>query len=222
MAVFEPNLTSRLIVKATCDLMPESDWRWAEVGCGNGWISETLASESDLQLVNLTASDLSYEAVTAARKRFGSRIGAEQLVVGAGAAHLVEMKVEFDLVVCDIAAISDLYCLRYAWYDGVPSNCGLDGLSNLREAILDLSACTAPSGVVVLPMISLADSTGLRSLLGNHFSEIDLALHQSWPLPDYPEWTADFEREIVKANLPIPEIKYGRRMASTGVLVCRK
>lgn len=222
MAVFEPNLTSKLIVKATCDLVPESGWRWAEIGCGNGWISEMVAAQSNLHLKNLVASDISHDAINAARQRFGNRIDANQLFVGPGATHLVEMDIDFDLVICDIAAISDLFGSRYEWYNGVPANCGVDGLSNLREALPEVHACMKPEATVVLPTISLADSEGLMSLLKEHFSEVDLVLSQKWPLPDQPEWTTDFEKSVASANLSIPEFKYGKRIAETGVLVCRK
>ena len=218
MAVFVPNLTSRLIVDAVCSVAPEETWIWAELGCGDGWISSTLVDVTSLTVENLTLSDLSVEAISAAEARFGSRIAKNQLTVGPGGEHLGQG--DNDLIICDIAAISDLFCTLYDWYDGVPADCGLDGLSNLRSSLPCIAKALKPGGIAVFPVISLSDTDALLRLLDEHFDKVVVSNRTTWPLPTKPEVPEWLEAELKEAGMQPPHIKYGRRLAWTSTAIC--
>lgn len=218
MAVFVPNLTSRLIVDAVSSLAPKDTWIWAELGCGDGWISSTLVDATSLAAENLTLSDISVEAVRAAEIRFGSRLTRKQLTVGPGGEHLDQDG--SDLIICDIAAISDLFCTLYDWYDGVPADCGLDGLSNLRNSLPAISKALKPGGIAVFPLISLSNTDALLGLLGEHFDNIVVSDRTTWPLPTKPEIPEWLEVELKAAGIQPPHNKYGRRLAWTSTAIC--
>ena len=218
MAVFRPNLTSKLIVQCVQALGPGPDTRWAEIGCGSGWISATLARTTQLRLGRARPSDISVEAIEAAKANLKGEAEQPEYVVAEGARNL--LPASLDLVVCDVAAISSLYCDAYEWYRGVPSGCGVDGLDNLRGLIPDAHQALAHDGMFVVPVLSLADSSTLVRLLEQQFSRVSVTLPREWPLPPEPVLTASFDDELMSCGLASPESRYGKRLAWTSVAIC--
>jgi len=220
LAVFEPNLTSELLVRAVRRLDLDSTVEWAELGCGTGWISEQLSKSTPLDLDRAILSDVSPEAVAEASARLRPFSGEVTIRVAPDAKHLAPQSL--DLIVCDIAAIADVYAEFYSWYDGVPANCGLDGLDNLRRAVPEAALALRDGASLVLPVLSLSRYQLQVDLLKAWFGEVSISERTEWPLPASPALDALLEQRIMKDHLELPGWRYNRRMAWTAVATCQR
>ena len=219
MAVFQRNLTSVLLEKAFRDYLGKcpNGVQVLEVGCGDGNITRAVAS--DLMGNKYFASDISKEAVEAARNLCSLEVS-----------RIIEFRSsrdldawtgkKFDVILCDISAINQRIAELSDWYIGVDCETGDDGLGAIRPIIECVKDYLRPKGAFILPTISLSNTNELDDLLRSVFRSVTLVEKKDWPMPE------NLSEAILNNNISgkglnwTTKNKFGIEIASTGVLLC--
>lgn len=167
---------------------------------------------------NCWLSDISADAIEYAKLNLRGLVKSQRIVVGPGLTRWSGQK--FDLIVSDVSGISEEIARASDWYDGIPSGCGTDGLTNTLEVLRSAGAFLRESGSLVFPVISLSDVTRLRSAIEAEFHQVEFQEETKWPLPqDLASNLALIERLSLDRRIFI-ERKYGRILATTSIAVC--
>jgi cyclopropane fatty-acyl-phospholipid synthase-like methyltransferase len=216
MAIFKQNLTSSLIVSAINDLQLKPESKCLDLGCGDGNILRSVAQKKGLLKIN--GSDASAEAVTEAR------LIAEMESVNCDyrVGNLLEpwSGSKFDLVSCDIAAISATVANKSDWYSGVSCNTGEDGLALVTQVISQVNNFLNPGGIFIIPMLSLANTDRLYSKISEIFATVECVASKEWPMPK------NLIAKIINDKLPLVcdnwniEEKFGMFTAKTIIFKC--
>lgn len=219
MAVFQPNLTSKLLLKAALKHLNVQYRDVLELGCGSGWITKQLLDEFGHQTHNWFLSDISEEAIVESNTNLVPPLETRDIRVGDGFSPWVGDK--FDFVINDIAGIADEIAIASDWYNGVPFKAGVDGLLNTRNVLADLRSYLNPNGVFVAPVISLSNVVEYRELLSQTFGEVIFENKTPWPLPESLSVQSALLQKLKKDENIILEEKYGKVLAFTEVCICR-
>jgi len=219
VAVFEPNLTSKLLLKATLKHLDTDCKNVVELGCGGGWITNQIISQFGTEKHEYRLSDISGEAIAEATKLLVPPLRTRDLMVGDGFSPWVGQK--FDFVINDIAGIADEIAVASDWYNGVPFSAGSDGLMNTEKVLSELQLFLAPNGVFIAPIISLSNVSKYKEMLLQTFNEVVFESKTPWPLPDSLAAQSDLLQKIEKEQNISLEHKYGKVLAFTEVCICK-
>lgn len=220
MAVFTPNLTSKLIVKTIKEIGSTQNCHILEVGCGSGWITEQIAAEFHVRNAKFFLSDVSKEAIEIAQVKLQTCVPNAVFRVGSGLEPWVGSK--FDLIINDVAGISDAIAEISPWYVGVPCDAGDDGLANTREILSDVNKQLKNKGCYVTPVISLANAIEHRKLLESIFDSVKYLHRVWWPIPEEIVNHASILDDMEKNFGIETQEKYGKRLAYTEVAICER
>jgi methylase of polypeptide subunit release factors len=178
MAVFKRNLTSKILEDQSSLVIYKktSPISVLEVGCGNGNISLNLAKRFPKHAYS--ASDISSEAILQAKHVENNSVN---FMVSPGIDAWLNQK--FDLVICDISAISEKIANLSDWYDGVSCRTGVDGLDVVIPVIQNVKNILNPGGIFVIPIISLCNVPLQKEALNTAFSSIEYSKKVNWPIP---------------------------------------
>lgn len=214
--VFQQNLTSDLVFEALTSLGLGEHSKLLDLGCGDGNIGIRVAQHLGLSRVyGSDVSSLSIEkAIENARRedldcdyRVGSMLGPWE-------------NEKFDVISCDVAAISSLIAERSDWYEGVSCLTGEDGLALVQPIIKKIHNHLEPHGLLVIPQISLANKKRLRICLDNKFTLVKEVVRREWPVPsNLIKGILEVGNGLINENWEIQK-KFGLYIACTSVLVC--
>ena len=215
--VFKQNLTSDLIFDVLSSLPIEPDHKFLDLGCGDGNIGLRVAEWHNLNVI--FGSDVSKVAIRSAKESAKIRNIAADYRLGSQLDPWLNEK--FDIISCDVAAISSLIAEVSDWYRDVSCLTGEDGLQLVEKIIRNVKNNLKPQGIFVIPKISLANELKLQQILEETFSEVIEVKTKKWPLPTeivdkMHEKNLHFETE----NWNIKET-FGMHVATTSVLTCR-
>ncbi len=216
MAIFERNLTSSLIDSAISDLPLKPESSCLDLGCGDGNILRSVAQKKGL--IKINGSDVSTEAVLKARLIAKTEGVNCDYRVG----HLLEPwnGSKFDLVSCDIAAISATVANKSDWYSGVSCETGADGLALITKVIIQVNNFLNPGGIFIIPMLSLANTDKLYSKIIETFVTVECVASKEWPMPkNLIVKMLNDKLPLVCENWKIEE-KFGMFTAKTTILKC--
>lgn len=216
MAIFERNLTSSLIDLAISDLPLKPESSCLDLGCGDGNILRNVAQKKGL--IKINGSDASAEAVSKARLIAETEGVNCDYRVG----HLLEpwSGSKFDLISCDIAAISATIANKSDWYSGVSCNTGEDGLALVTQVIHQVNNFLNPGGIFIIPMLSLANTDLLYSKIIEIFVTVECVASKMWPMPKNLIAKINNDKlPLVCDNWKIEE-KFGMFTAKTIILKC--
>ena len=219
MAVFQPNLTSKLLLKAGAKHLNVQYRDVLELGCGSGWITKQLLEKFGDQSHNWFLSDISEEAIVESNTNLVPPLQTRDLRVGDGFSPWVGKK--FDFIINDIAGIANEIAIASDWYNGVPFKAGADGLLNTRNVLADLRRYLNPDGVFIAPVISLSNVGEYQELLSQTFDEVIFENKTPWPLPESLSVQSALLQKLKKDKNIILEEKYGKLLAFTEVCICR-
>ena len=215
--IFKQNLTSDLILKALLQLPLNSSARLLDLGCGDGNIGLRVALK--LGMLKIFGSDISPDAVDMARAGAEKQGINSEYRIGSGYAPWSD-KEPFDVICCDVAAISTVIASFSTWYDGVSCETGISGLDLVTPIIENTKSYLKAGGIFVIPVISLANHTRLISVLEDYFNLVEVRLKKEWPVPDFIiKLMSEQGYPLTCDNWEISK-KFGIATAFTGVAIC--
>jgi methylase of polypeptide subunit release factors len=215
--VFSRNLTSELLVKTISALDIKENMHCLDLGCGDGNIILSIAKEKKLN--KIFGSDISELAINEAIKSASGKNINHDFRVGTILKPWKDCY--FDVISCDVAAISEKIANLSNWYDGVSCSTGISGLDLITPIIIDVKDYLKPNGYFVIPIISLANHEKLVKLLNSYFLDVDIINKKEWPMPeDLINKMKEDNISITNENWTIVE-KFGLYIASTAVAVCK-
>lgn len=218
MTIFKENLTSKLLQENSIKVLNLKNNNYVlELGCGNGNITKYLIEHQKYNN-NFFCSDISLEAIEIVKKN----IKYPKLIAKNGSIFepwkLDNLK--FDVIISDVSSISEPVAEKSPWYDGVISNCGLDGLKNVKIILEDLNKYLKNDGHFILPVISLCNLNKLHEILKNNFINISYSEKITWPLPEFFKKNINNFQNLIDANQISVDYKFGAYIAFTCVAVC--
>ena len=181
MAIFKRNLTSKILEDTALEVLSKKSTcrKCLEVGCGDFNISSNLFK--NFPSWSFSGSDISDEAINIAVKNdikniFDLRVG-----------ELFEPWVgeKFDIIISDVASISEVVASYTDWYDGVSCNTGLDGMLLIEKIIISAKDHLLDDGVFIIPYISISDVDKQKKILEENFSNVEYVNEKEWPLDSY-------------------------------------
>lgn len=217
MTVFQPNLTTDLLVKGAREIIarsPVNVTTYLELGCGSGHITAQIADElSSFQSVLLT--DVSSDAIQQAQ------LNLEGLSLP-GLSFAVSdcfdaVQGSFDLIICDIAAISSGVNKFFDWYDGVQCNSGSSGTDLICRTITEIHEYMNEGGFFIFPIISLSNKAKTLGEAQKAFQKLEQISTKRWPLPQLDELAKTEFLEVVEDNCLMVQQSSGMLVATTEV-----
>lgn len=181
--VFKPNLTTNLIIEATKEYLSSNikenqSLSYLEMGCGGGEITYSL--KDMLISYDLTMTDISSLAIKKTKERFKD----ENLNINIYQSNLfneIPKNKKFDIIISDVAAISEDVLSITDWYDGVSCKTGPDGI-NLIEKIIKESANYMNDGAALIyPALNLSNLEKLKKTVNKNFSKTITLKSKNWP-----------------------------------------
>jgi methylase of polypeptide subunit release factors len=215
--VFKQNLTSDLLCKSIIELGLNSDMRFLDLGCGDANIGLRVALYFNIK--SISGSDTSEAAIIQAKKN-AKKIGVcGNFKIGSGLDPWE--KETFDVISCDVAAISERIAKLSDWYENISCMTGEDGLYLVLPIIETARRYLSSSGIFIIPCISLANEKKLEESLRNSFKVVDRVNEKQWPMPkSLIEKMKAAGLSEKSANWRVDQ-KFGIYTAYTSVYVCR-
>lgn len=177
--VFDPNLTSILIIKAidkNKNLFKNCN-RILDLGCGTGVLG--ISIKKILKKKILSFSDFSDHAVKITKKN----VKLNNIKANIIKSNLMTRwkNENFDLIINDVSAISTYFKNFKLWYNSyIPCDSGLDGTKNTLKFI-----DSAPNNCknIVIPLISLSNISKIKKKLNKKKLNYKVLIKEYWPLP---------------------------------------
>ena len=218
MSIFTENLTSKLLQQNSIKILNlKKDNNVLELGCGNGNITKYLIDHQKYDN-NFFCSDISLEAIEIVKKN----INYPKLVARSGSMFepWKSDNLKYDVIISDVSSISEPIAEKSPWYSGVISDCGLDGLKNVKIILKDLKKFLKNDGYFILPIISLCNLNILNELLKNNFINISYSEQINWPIPEFFKNNINNFQNLIDTNQISVEYKFGAYLAFTCVAIC--
>ena len=178
-SIFKPNLTSDLLVEALHIYFSKFSIpsKYIEMGCGSGYI--TFKLNEHLKYSEVTLSDISDLAIERVKEELKFNSLSYKAVVSNLFQNIQDS--DFDLIVSDVAAISEDLTSITNWYDGVSCDTGRDGLKLISDLLIKSKGYLSNKGSIVYPVLSLSNTSELRSLSDRLFSKTEVLVSKDWP-----------------------------------------
>lgn len=178
-SVFTPNLTSSLIVDSLIKFLESksSPLKYIEMGCGSGYITFNVSNL--LKNTDVTLSDISEIAINEVKKQIDLKSLEYKAIVSNLFNNIQDNN--FDLIVSDVAAISEELTNITTWYDGISCDTGKDGLKLITELLVKSKDYLSKSGSIIYPVLSLSDKGKLDDLTKKLFAKTEVVASKDWP-----------------------------------------
>jgi len=216
MAIFKRNLTSEILEEESLKVIAhfESSISILEIGCGNGNITRNLIKKFPRNKYH--ASDISQEAISYAKKLDVNN--SIDFRVSSGIDSWIDKK--FDIVICDISAISEIIADLSDWYDGVSCKTGISGLDIVNPVIKNVKNILTNNSFFIVPVISLCNVTLQKKSLCKTFSSVQYSKKRKWPLPK--DLLYKMEEKSIKLDSDFLDVesKFDMVIASTCAAIC--
>lgn len=179
--VFHPTDTSGILIEA-CVKVLSSPKKILDLGCGCGLVGISLA-RMGLCKGPVYASDISGEAVDLARKN-AQRMSVE-CIARQGSLFEPWKGEKFDVIVDDVAGISDDIAKISSWYpEGVSCDAGRDGTKWIVQVIEKSRDYLAAEGMLIFPVLSLSNEDKILKTLNSSYPSNEIVIKKDWFLPD--------------------------------------
>lgn len=216
--IFKENLTSQLLQKETSKILKRYKNRdVCEIGCGDGNISNYLIINSNNNHF-FYLSDISNLAIEIAKKK----IKYEKVKFKTGSLLSPWGGKKFDLIISDVSSINQTIAEKSPWYKGIKSNCGIDGLKNVKKIIKNINFNLKSNGTFIIPIISLSNTNQLRNILKKKFKYVKETKKVYWPIPSFFNQNINLFDKLLKKEIIYFEKKFGIYLAYTSVAICQK
>jgi methylase of polypeptide subunit release factors len=178
--VFCPTSTTNLLLSSVRRFADKDAASALDLGCGCGIVAVALAK---LVLPNaaIHASDISAEAVELARQNAAS----SQVTIDCRCGSLFEpwTGIKFDLIVDDVAGMSEPIARRSRWYPPhIPSDAGEDGARWIVRILSQAPEFLSSRGQLFFPVLTLSSETEILGAARKSFASVDPLAEQWYPL----------------------------------------
>ena len=216
--VFKENLTSKLLQKETLIILRKLKKKdICEIGCGDGNISNYLI-KNQANKHHYFLSDISELAIKHAKKN----IKYDKITFKVGSLFVPWREKKFDIIISDVSSLSQVVANKSPWYQGVKSNCGIDGLKNVDKIIKQLDKNLKPNGIFIIPLISLSSTDQLKKVLKLKFKDYRETKKIYWPIPIFFKQNINLFDKQLKKKIIYYQEKFGTYLAYTSVAICKK
>ena len=178
--VFTPTGTSKVLVEAIIETVKEKK-KILDLGCGCGAIGLSLFMNNIVK-EPIYASDISKEAVsnfTTNSEKYNCKSIVKQ-------SHLLNEWEEgqFEMIVCDVSAISEEVAKFSNWFDVTSCKTGADGSELMKEIFENVEKYIKKPGHFYFPIISLSNVDFIKEYSFSKFKNIKKIKRFNWPLPE--------------------------------------
>ncbi len=178
--VFTPTGTSKVLVDAIIE-NTKSKKKVLDLGCGCGAIGLSLFKHNIVK-EPLYASDISDNAIVNFKEN-SFKYNCKSIVKKSNL--LKEWKDEkFDLIVCDVSAISEEVAKFSSWFEVTSCETGIDGSNLMKEIFENVEKYIKKPGYFYFPIISLSNVEYIREYSFSKFKKIKKVKRFNWPLPE--------------------------------------
>lgn len=210
--VFCPTDTSDLLIDAA-KLSISLPGKILDIGCGCGAVGIVLA-KLGLCKGPLYASDMSNRAVELAKKN-AQKMSVEYIAL-CGSLFEPWAGQKFDVIVDDVAGISDDIARVSSWYPpGVDCNAGRDGTRWIVQVIEQSRQYLKEKGILIFPVLSLSNEEKIMQALKRTYSSYELILKKDWFLSDQIAAKTDILMPLINDGLIKCQKKFGKWIWST-------
>ena len=178
--VFTPTGTSKVLVEAIIENVKEKK-KILGLGSGRGAIEISLFNKN-IDKEPIYASDISKEAVsnfTTNSEKYNCKSVVKQ-------SHLLNEWEEgqFEMIVCDVSAISEEVAKFSNWFDVTSCKTGADGSVLMKEIFENVEKYIKKPGHFYFPIISLSNVDLIKEYSFFKFKKIKKIKRFNWPLPE--------------------------------------
>ena len=180
--VFTPNLTTKLIIDSVKKYLHSIDnskenYSYLEMGCGSGEISFELYDF--IKDFDITLSDVSPTAIEKTKKRFATLNNNLNFFVS----NLYENipKKKYDIIISDVAAISEDVLPITNWYEGVSCQTGQDVIDLIKVILEQAKDFMKEGSVIIYPALNLSNLNSLREITNKNFKTTEVITSKNWP-----------------------------------------
>lgn len=177
--VFEPNLTTELIISGAKNFLQKNKISsYLELGCGCGQI--TLSNFEYIKKSKIVITDVSDLAINTAKDNF-KKIKYNIDARVSNIYESIDKNEKFDLIISDVASISEIFLSQTNWYDGVSCKTGVDGLNLISKVLNGAKNYIHSNGSIIYPVLSLSSENGLKKIISNNFKKTIVLKEKEWP-----------------------------------------
>ncbi len=178
--VFHPTSTTNLLLAGVRKLGRLNASSALDLGCSSGIVAVVLAKQV-LPKAKIYASDIGAEAVKL------TKLNAEknQVAIDCRCGSLFEpwAGMKFDLIVDDVAGMSEPIARRSRWYPpNIHSDAGEDGARWIVSILSQAPQFLTPAGEIFFPVLTLSCESRILDAAKHHFANIELVDEQWYPL----------------------------------------
>jgi methylase of polypeptide subunit release factors len=176
--IFEPTGTTKLLYGQICKIVKNKNLI-LDLGCGSGAIGFQTAKDFKKEIF---MSDISYNAISLAKKKAKEfKIKAD---IRLGSLFDCWNDKKFDLIICDVAGVSEKISSYTPWYKNrVPNGSGDDGTKNIIGVLESAKKYLNKNGVLLVAIISLSNHKKILKKANSNFKIVKLIDKSNWPLP---------------------------------------
>jgi methylase of polypeptide subunit release factors len=178
--VFYPTSTTNLLLSCVRKFASKDAASALDLGCGCGIVAVALA-KLILPSAAIYASDISAEAAKLAKQNAQNL----QLAIDCRCGSLFEpwAGMKFDLIVDDVAGMSEPIARRSRWYPPhIHSDAGEDGARWIVRILSQAPEFLTPQGQIFFPVLTFSSESKILDAARDHFAEVGLITEQWYPL----------------------------------------
>ena len=178
--VFLPTSTTTVLLSGVRKLVNPNAASALDLGCGCG-IGAVVLTKSILPKATVYASDISAEAVKLTKYNAENA----QLIIDCRCGSMFEpwAGMKFDLIVDDVAGMSEPIARRSRWYPPhIHSDAGEDGTRWIVSILSQAPEFLTPKGQIFFPVLTLSNESKIVDTAQNHFAKVELVIEQWYPL----------------------------------------
>jgi hypothetical protein len=176
--VFKPNGTTNLIYKSLSKLDLDNK-KILDLGCGAGALGIGLI-DLGCEPKDIYFSDLDKNAVKKTKENL--QILKSNSVVIESDLFSRWGETKFDIIINDVSGVPSMFSKFFDWFNDVPNESGPDGTHLTKLVIEESIKFLAHDGILITPILSVADSTKSLRYLEKNYKYIDILGEEFFPL----------------------------------------
>jgi len=178
--VFKPTGTSELLLYASLKKIKKTH-DILDLGCGSGVVGINIAKVKKFKK-KIYFSDISKFATRNTKQN--CKLNKIKHEIKTGPMLKPWAKHKFDVIVSDVASISDSIAKISPWYnESITNKAGKDGVKNIIEIIKNCKDYLRKGGKLIFPIISLSNEEKILSYVKKKFNKYSVLKTKDWPIP---------------------------------------